>query len=84
MRSFWGGIIDLTPDALPVLGEAPNAKGLFLASGFSGHGFGIAPASGHILSKLILEQTPDLPIKSFAFNRFDQRSTPQSQATLHG
>ena len=84
MRSFWGGTIDLTPDALPVLDEAPNAKGLFLASGFSGHGFGIAPASGHILSRLILEQTPDLPIGSFAFNRFDQGSTPQSQATLHG
>ena len=48
------------------------------------NGFGIAPASGHILSRLILEQTPDLPIGSFAFNRFDQKSTPQSQATLHG
>ena len=84
MRSFWGGTIDLTPDALPILDEAPNAKGLFLASGFSGHGFGIAPASGHILSKLILEQTPDLPIESFAFDRFDQKSTPQSPATLHG
>ena len=39
----WGGAIDVTPDEIPVLGPIDAIPGLFLATGFSGHGFGIGP-----------------------------------------
>ncbi len=39
----WAGLMDVTPDAVPVISAVPSTPGFFLASGFSGHGFGIGP-----------------------------------------
>ena len=87
MESFWGGLIDMTPDGLPFLGEAQGAQGVFIAAGFSGHGFGIAPASAHILAALIAGQTPEIPYEAFAPERFQNYANEQDSsdaATLHG
>jgi len=87
MRRFWGGSIDLTPDALPVLDRLPEVEGIYLASGFSGHGFGIAPAVGHILYHLILGTASELAFQSFALERFEKNQPHTNQepvATLHG
>ncbi len=87
MRRFWGGSIDLTPDALPVLDKLPGIEGVYVASGFSGHGFGIAPAVGHILYHLILGTIPKLAFQSFALERFEKNQTdtgPEPVATLQG
>ena len=87
MESFWGGLIDMTPDGLPFLGEARDAQGIFIAAGFSGHGFGIAPASAHILAALIAGQTPEIPYEAFAPERFQNYANAQDgsdAATLHG
>jgi sarcosine oxidase subunit beta len=87
MQKFWGGAIDLTPDALPVLDRLPGVEGIYLASGFSGHGFGIAPAVGHILGRLILGAVPDLAFRSFALERFEKNqshTSPEPVVTLHG
>ena len=85
LRRTWGGLFDLTPDSLPILDQVSNIKGLIIASGFSGHGFGIGPIVGDILADLALQQTPKFPIEAFRFDRFktnkqDQQSFPQ----LHG
>jgi sarcosine oxidase subunit beta len=50
----------MTPDHHPILGPVPEAAGLFLANGFSGHGVMHAPATGKILSDLILNGSTDL------------------------
>ena len=87
MEAFWGGLIDMTPDGLPFLGEAQGAQGVFIAAGFSGHGFGIAPASAHIMSALIAGQTPELPYQTFAPERFQDYAEGKDDsvtATLHG
>ncbi len=87
MRRFWGGSIDLTPDALPVLDRLPEVEGIYLASGFSGHGFGIAPAVGHILYHLILGTASGLAFESFRLERFEKSQPHTNQepvATLHG
>ena len=42
----WGGMIDVTPDAVPVIDQVEALPGFFLATGFSGHGFGIGPGAG--------------------------------------
>ncbi len=53
-KRAWAGLYEMTPDHHPILGEAPGVAGFFLANGFSGHGVMHAPATGKILSDLIL------------------------------
>ncbi|MGB8581042.1 MAG: FAD-dependent oxidoreductase [Candidatus Sulfotelmatobacter sp.] len=59
-KRAWAGLYEMTPDHHPILGEAPTLPGLFLANGFSGHGVMHAPATGKILSDLILTGRTDL------------------------
>ena len=87
IKSFWGGLIDLTPDALPVIDYINECEGLIVASGFSGHGFGIAPAISGIISDLILNKKTRLPINSFTLHRFQNQNILNSDKydlTLHG
>jgi sarcosine oxidase, subunit beta len=56
-KRAWAGLYEMTPDHHPILGEAPGVPGFFLANGFSGHGVMHAPATGKILSDLILTGT---------------------------
>lgn len=66
----WAGVIDATPDAIPAIGEIPGHKGLFLASGFSGHGFGIGPGAGRLISELVTNDRPVVNPKPFSPDRF--------------
>ncbi len=50
------GLYEVTPDHHAIIGEAPGVRGLFFANGFSGHGVMHSPATGRILSELILYQ----------------------------
>lgn len=66
---IWGGLIDRTPDALPVLDAAQ--PGLVVGAGFSGHGFGIGPVSGEILANLAVHGRDDrFDLAPFALSRF--------------
>ena len=59
-KRAWAGLYEMTPDHHPILGPAPGVPGFFLANGFSGHGVMHAPATGKILSDLILSGRSDL------------------------
>jgi sarcosine oxidase subunit beta len=59
-KRAWAGLYEMTPDHHPILGETPEVPGFFLANGFSGHGVMHAPATGKILSDLILTGKTDL------------------------
>lgn len=56
----WAGLYEMTPDHHPILGAAPGVNGFFFANGFSGHGVMHSPATGKILSDLILKGSTDL------------------------
>jgi glycine/D-amino acid oxidase-like deaminating enzyme len=66
----WGGMIDVTPDAVPVIGEVAGIPGFFLATGFSGHGFGIGPGAGRLAADLVAGDTPIVDPAPFRFSRF--------------
>jgi glycine/D-amino acid oxidase-like deaminating enzyme len=66
----WGGVIDTTPDALPVMGEAPEVAGFVWATGFSGHGFGIGPGAAKALAQLIDEGASEFDLSAFRPTRF--------------
>lgn len=59
-KRAWAGLYEMTPDHHPILGEASGVPGFFLANGFSGHGVMHAPATGKILSDLMLTGKTDL------------------------
>ena len=52
-RERWGGLIDVTPDAVPVISAVDALPGFYLATGFSGHGFGIGPGAGKLMADIV-------------------------------
>ena len=74
IAELWAGMIDVTPDAVPYICEAPSPRGLFLGTGLSGHGFGIGPGVGRILADLIQGRSPGHDLTRFRFNRFSDGS----------
>ena len=79
----WGGLLDMTPDALPIIERVPQVDGLVIAAGFSGHGFCLGPVTGHIVRDLVMEGATAFPIQPFMRDRFATGSGLVA-ATLHG
>jgi glycine/D-amino acid oxidase-like deaminating enzyme len=72
VAATWAGLIDAMPDAVPVIGEVPRLPGFFLATGFSGHGFGIGPGAGRAVADLVSGATPSIDITPFRLERFNR------------
>ena len=70
LAEAWAGMIDVTPDAVPVLGAEPALPGLWIATGLSGHGFGIGPAVGRIMADLLCGRDPGHDMTRFRPGRF--------------
>jgi glycine/D-amino acid oxidase-like deaminating enzyme len=68
----WAGMIDVSPDEIPVLGAIDALPGLLIATGFSGHGFGIGPAAGYLTAELAMGKTPLVDLHPFRFSRFTE------------
>ena len=83
VEQSWAGLLDMTPDALPVIDAVPGVAGVFAAMGFSGHGFCLGPVTGQILAALVQDQAPGHDLEPFAIGRFQSQLRPQA-ATLHG
>ena len=70
-KRAWAGLYEMTPDHHPILGEVSELPGFYLANGFSGHGVMHAPATGKILSDLILTGKTNLvDVSLLALDRF--------------
>ncbi|SEF43386.1 NAD(P)/FAD-dependent oxidoreductase [Bosea lathyri] len=69
IRESWAGYIDSTPDAVPVISPVAGLKGFVLAAGFSGHGFGLGPAAGHLAADLAVNDTPIVDPRPFRHSR---------------
>jgi glycine/D-amino acid oxidase-like deaminating enzyme len=78
----WAGFIDVTPDAVPVISEVDTIPGLVVATGFSGHGFGIAPAAGQLAADLVSGRPPLVPAREFRLSRFFDGSRPRPLAGI--
>lgn len=70
----WAGYIDVTPDAVPVISPVERIPGFFIATGFSGHGFGIGPAAGRLTADLVTGSTPLVDPSAFRLGRFSDGS----------
>jgi sarcosine oxidase subunit beta len=82
-KRAWAGLYEMTPDHHPILGESPEVPGFFFANGFSGHGVMHSPATGKILSDLILTGKTDLIDASLLnYSRFAEGRTIHETAVL--
>ena len=66
----WAGMIDGTPDAVPVIDAINDVPGLHMLSGLSGHGFGLGPGAGQLMAEIALGETPCVDATPFRFARF--------------
>lgn len=74
VRQRWAGLIDAMPDAIPVISGVERLPGFFIATGFSGHGFGIGPAAGRLMADLVTNAPPLVDPAPFRFSRFSDGS----------
>jgi glycine/D-amino acid oxidase-like deaminating enzyme len=70
----WAGYIDVTPDAVPVIDAIDSIPGFHIATGFSGHGFGIGPAAGRLMADIVTGRPPVVDPINFRFSRFQDGS----------
>ena len=64
----WAGLYDMTPDAHPIIGTVRD--GVYVAAGFSGHGFMQSPALGRAVAEELLELEPTFDLTPYRLERF--------------
>jgi glycine/D-amino acid oxidase-like deaminating enzyme len=70
VTAAWAGYVDSTPDGVPGIGEISSLRGLVLAAGFSGHGFGIGPGAGHLIADIVSGAEPLVDPRPYHPDRF--------------
>jgi len=78
----WAGMIETTPDVIPVIDQAPSLPGFYIATGFSGHGFGIGPGAGKAIAGLLTGTDSDIPLQEFRLGRFFDGTKLQIQTSV--
>jgi glycine/D-amino acid oxidase-like deaminating enzyme len=73
----WGGMIDVMPDAIPVISAVDRVPGFFIATGFSGHGFGIGPGAGRLVADMVAGGPTMVDPTPFRLSRFTDGSNPR-------
>jgi glycine/D-amino acid oxidase-like deaminating enzyme len=73
LKAAWAGMIDTLPDVVPVVDHAP-IPGLTMATGMSGHGFGIGPGMGRVVADLVTGGHLGHDLSRFRFARFTDGS----------
>ena len=65
----WAGMIETTPDVIPVIDQAEQIPGFYIATGFSGHGFGIGPGAGKAIAGLLTGEDSGISLAEFRLGR---------------
>ena len=69
MNRQWGGIVDTTPDACPIISATP-VGGLFFNCGWGTGGFKATPGSGHVFAATLAEGKAHPLAAPFTIDRF--------------
>ena len=76
----WAGLYDMTPDAHPVIGWASDS--VYVACGFSGHGFMQSPAVGNAVAHELLQREPPVDLSPYRLARFSEGAVFPEQVIL--
>lgn len=66
----WGGMIEASPDVLPFIAPIASIGDFYVASGFSGHGFGIGPGAGRLVADMVTGNADAETLRRFRLDRF--------------
>ena len=66
----WAGMIETTPDVVPVICPEEGLPGFFIATGLSGHGFGLGPGAGKAAAGMVTGKDSGIDITPFRLSRF--------------
>jgi len=66
----WGGMIEASPDVLPFIAPIDSIGDFYVASGFSGHGFGIGPGAGKLIADMVSGSADPEQLRRFRLSRF--------------
>ena len=78
----WAGVEAFTEDELPVISASRKASNLYYSFGYCGSGFQLGPGCGKLVSELILDGAPSIPLDAFAIDRFGRDSSFSRTAQL--
>jgi glycine/D-amino acid oxidase-like deaminating enzyme len=81
LKSAWAGMIDSLPDVVPIVDHAP-LPGLTIATGMSGHGFGIGPGMGRVVADLVTGRAVGHDLGRFRLSRFSDGSAVRPGPSL--
>jgi sarcosine oxidase subunit beta len=85
-RGGYGALLAETPDGHPTLDRWPGVEGAYVAAGFGGHGFQMAPTVGEVMAELILDGQPKAvditPLRLARFEENDLVKTPYSDGRV--
>jgi glycine/D-amino acid oxidase-like deaminating enzyme len=73
LKTTWAGMIDTLPDVVPIVDHA-RIPGLTIATGMSGHGFGIGPGMGRVVADLVTGRDVGHDLSRFRLSRFSDGS----------
>jgi glycine/D-amino acid oxidase-like deaminating enzyme len=78
----WAGIVETSPDVVPIIGEVGELAGFYIATGFSGHGFGIGPGAGKALAAMLTGEDNPIDLEPFRLERFFDGSPIKLQSSI--
>jgi glycine/D-amino acid oxidase-like deaminating enzyme len=78
----WAGMIETTPDVIPVIDESEKVPGFFIATGFSGHGFGIGPGAGKAIAGMLTGNDSGIGLDDFRLSRFFDGTPIEIQSSV--
>ena len=78
----WAGMIEMTPDVVPVFSDVPKLPGFHIATGLSGHGFGLGPGAGKALAGMLTGADTGLDLKPLRYGRFFDGSPMRPQSSI--
>ena len=78
----WAGMIETTPDVVPVIDQSASLPGFYVATGFSGHGFGIGPGAGKAIAGMLTGTDSGIPLDEFRLGRFFDGTKLELQSSV--
>lgn len=78
----WAGMIESSPDVVPIIDSVDRLQGFHIATGFSGHGFGIGPGAGKAIAGLLTGNDSGIDISELRLSRFFDGSPIRPQVSI--
>jgi len=66
----WAGMVETSPDVVPIICAEDTLSGFFIATGFSGHGFGLGPGAGKAIAAMLTGDDVGIDLSAFKLSRF--------------